>query len=550
MNRSRIVLAVAASSALCASVATAQDAKKIPVTKLGAAEARTAESVGAVTSMRVLSDGTVFLNDFPQRRLVMFDAALKQVKIVADTLGSGIPYGQRQPGLLPLPGDSTAIVDPATLALVVLNKRGEVARVMSVPRPQDINTLASSNLGTNSFDSKGRLIYRAQAGGGGGGMGFGGNPGGGRGGNPGGPNGQQGQNGRGGAAPGGAQAGRGGAGGGFGGGFGGDEFGGRGPGGQALDPFGGRGRGNNNVQPDSVPILRANFDTRKTDTVTFVRVPKNEFSTQPTPEGGTRVITKLNPLPQADDWATLSDGTVAVVRVLDYHVDWYTADGKHTASEKLPFDWKQLADEDKAKIVDSLKAAAAVYTKQMEAASANGNNAFRIAFEPVAAEKLPDYYPPIRAGSTHADADGNLWILPATSTISANDMITAATSRGGAGGRGGFGGDNGGRGGFGAAGGDNGGRGARGGAAGAGAAGAPGAAPGAPGAGGRGAMDAMMPQGPMVSLNYDVVNRKGELVERVQLPAGRTIAGFGPNGAIYLASREGRSIFIERYKRP
>ena len=26
---------------------------------------------------------------------------------------------------------------------------------------------------------------------------------------------------------------------------------------------------------------------------------------------------------------------------------------------------------------------------------------------------------------------------------------------------------------------------------------------------------------------YDVVNRKGELVERVQIPVGRTIAGFG-----------------------
>jgi hypothetical protein len=45
------------------------------------------------------------------------------------------------------------------------------------------------------------------------------------------------------------------------------------------------------------------------------------------------------------------------------------------------------------------------------------------------------------------------------------------------------------------------------------------------------------------------VNRKGELVERVQLPAGRTIAGFGPNGVIYLAVREGREQFLERYKR-
>ena len=35
-------------------------------------------------------------------------------------------------------------------------------------------------------------------------------------------------------------------------------------------------------------------------------------------------------------------------------------------------------------------------------------------------------------------------------------------------------------------------------------------------------------------LVYDVVNRKGAIVERVRLPTGRTLAGFGPNGAVYL----------------
>ncbi|MBC8088994.1 MAG: hypothetical protein H7Z40_17145, partial [Phycisphaerae bacterium] len=387
INKSRIFFAVTASSALCASAATAQDASKIPVKKVGAVEARTTEPVGGVTSMRVLSDGSVFLNDFQQRRVVLFDGALKQQRIVADTLGNGLPYGQRQPGMLPFTGDSTIIVDPATLALVVLNRRGDVVRVMSAPRPQDINTLASANFGTTAFDSQGRLIYRAQGGPGGGGMGgmaFGGGGGGGRGGNQGG--GGPGAVG----APGGAQGGRGGQqgggrGGDFGGGGGGGDFGG-GPGGNQGGNQGGRGgRGGTNVQPDSVPILRANFDTRKTDTVTFVRVPKNEFATTPTPEGGTRVITKINPLPQADDWALLSDGTVAVVRVLDYHVDWYTPDGKHTASEKLPFDWKQLSDADKVKIVDSLKAAAEIYTRQAQGMT-QGNNNFRLAFEPIAAE--------------------------------------------------------------------------------------------------------------------------------------------------------------------
>ena len=33
---------------------------------------------------------------------------------------------------------------------------------------------------------------------------------------------------------------------------------------------------------------------------------------------------------------------------------------------------------------------------------------------------------------------------------------------------------------------------------------------------------------------------------RVQLPAGRQIAGFGPNGTIYLLVREGREVFLEK----
>jgi hypothetical protein len=37
---------------------------------------------------------------------------------------------------------------------------------------------------------------------------------------------------------------------------------------------------------------------------------------------------------------------------------------------------------------------------------------------------------------------------------------------------------------------------------------------------------------------YDVVNRRGELFERVQLPVSRSIAGFGRNGAIYMVWRD------------
>ena len=38
-------------------------------------------------------------------------------------------------------------------------------------------------------------------------------------------------------------------------------------------------------------------------------------------------------------------------------------------------------------------------------------------------------------------------------------------------------------------------------------------------------------------LVYDVINREGKLVERVRIPAGRTIVAFGRGGLIYLVSQ-------------
>jgi hypothetical protein len=50
-------------------------------------------------------------------------------------------------------------------------------------------------------------------------------------------------------------------------------------------------------------------------------------------------------------------------------------------------------------------------------------------------------------------------------------------------------------------------------------------------------------------LLYDVVNAQGELVERVQLPGERNIAGFGKGGVLYLSHIIGRAnVVIERVR--
>jgi hypothetical protein len=490
---------------------------QIPLRPLGAVEARTAASLGNVNQLRALPDGRVFVNDGPRRQVLLLDGALKTERVVADTLeSSGIPYGTRNFGVMPYVGDSTLLVDPATLSMLVLNSKGELVRVMAAPRANDLNFLASANLGTHAFDSEGRLIYRLnQPGGFGGGMGgpgmmmggpmmggFGGGRGGDRGGQQAGqPGGQQG---RGGAPQTDQQreqqraaqqvrnqvnAARE------------DRF--PGGGNSATITVGGERRTRSFTDrnmPDSVPILRANFDTRKVDTVTFMRVTNPQVEMKTGEDGEMRVSAKMNPLPQNDDWALMRDGSVAVVRVLDYRIDWFKPNGELERSAPLPFDWKRITDEEKDRMVDSLKIAAKEASDRIAQmmAQGGGGRGFRPSFEPVDAQFLPDYYPPIRAGTTMADYDGNLWILPATSSL-AGQMAAMIP----------------------------------------------------PGAAGR-VPPGMLPAGmaaPTAGLAYDVVNRKGELVERVQLPAGRTIAGFGPDGVVYLTAREGREVFLEKARR-
>jgi hypothetical protein len=256
--------------------------------------------------------------------------------------------------------------------------------------------------------------------------------------------------------------------------------------------------------PDSAALVRFDLATRKLDTVTWFKTPKVNFSVVTAPDGGVRVTSVVNPLPQGDDWAMLSDGSIAIVRGRDYHVDWVGAQGI-TSSPKIPYEWERMSDEQKVAFIDSAKVA-------MEKARASGqfaggfaggfvrttvdngpaggaprDSAARAgtprdgsirqttttdapqqlpALTLVPPNELPDYKPAFTPGSTRADADGNLWIRT-SHNIDGRPV-------------------------------------------------------------------------------YDVVNRKGELVDRVQLPLNRQLAGFGPNGVVYLGVRDGRTAHLEK----
>ena len=445
MLSARSMACLATTMALTAT--TAISAQERPTIRpIGSVLATTTDSLGLVTNIRALSDGRLLINDAARRRVLLVDSTMKLLAVVADsTPSTANAYGPRSGRLIAYRGDSTLFVDAASLSMLVIDPAGRIVRVMSVPRSQDAMMLASPG-GAGAYYHDGHLFYRGM------------------------PQMQL-----------------------------------------RMSPNGGGGGGIPQLpqQPDTMPVVRVNLQSRQLDTLAFVKVPKTNTSMSRSDDGKISVSIEVNPLPVVDEWAVTSNGDVAIVRGRDYHVDWMGPDRQWRSSAKVPFDWKRLTDDDKVKLIDSVKAirdrqAAANPTEGQQMAQAfgaamgggaagggSGAGAPQVVmrFEsrggapggPVQApqvappqvnyvspSELPDYQPPFFATSTRADADGNLWVL----TIPTKPQPAGSV--------------------------------------------------------------------------YDVINAKGEVVDRVLVPEHRAIVGFAPGGVVFMSVREGGAFRIER----
>ncbi len=313
------------------------------------------EQLGAINGVRHLPDGRVLLNDGMRRRLLLLDSTLTLVSVVLDSLTEvQNAYGTRAGTIIQYRGDSTMFIDPATLAMLVLDASGKIARVRAVPRAQDMQAISNPSFqsGVPGFDKDGRFIFRIGAT----------------------------------TAPPAVAP----------------------PPGMPYFPS----------PPDSAFVVGVHLDTRRADTLGVVRIPKVVYSMSLTPEGYYNINMVPNPLPLTDDWALLPNGTIAFVRGQDYRVDYRAPNGAVTSSEKLPFPWVRLADDDKVRFADSAKAvqianAQRDFTTQMIAWSNLLNKPYPASFTPAS-----NYTPP--AGLP------NDWILPKGLAFPANYVPACA----------------------------------------------------------------------------------------------------------------------------
>lgn len=259
--------------------------------------------------------------------------------------------------------------------------------------------------------------------------------------------------------------------------------------------------------PDSALIVRFDFATRTLDTVGAIRIPRNRSTVARDDQGRPRLtMTAMPPMP-VDDWAVTADGRVAIVRGRDYHVDWLDMSGTWTASPRIQYAWQRLDDDAKVALVDSMAAAMQMMVDSM----------------PVRMQRAGMGGPPPQGGggggapmtmvitTGPGGAPGGERQVgpgpggPTTTTVS---MPTPTVVKA-----------------------------------------APSDVPDYRPAFGQGAVRADLDGNLWIRTNtvvderpvYDIVNGEGRLVDRVQLPPFRTIAGFG-RGVVYLGVRDSSGV--------
>lgn len=259
--------------------------------------------------------------------------------------------------------------------------------------------------------------------------------------------------------------------------------------------------------PDSAAIARIDIATRNVDTLGWIKTPKIKFD-MVRDDNGVRVTSQTNPLPTVDDWAVLPNGTVAFIRGRDYHVDFVGPDKKMVSAAKIPFDWQRLTDEDKVAFLDSLKAARARLGPNAPNVGFGGGGGLgggggttQIVIGGGAAGgggPPPGGGARLGGGGPGGTANFQTNFVPASDLPDYKPAFFAGSVRADHDGNLWI----------------------------------------------RTIPTKAIPGGPV----YDVINSKGEIIERVQIPENRAIVGFGPDGTVYLANRVDTSIYLEKAK--
>jgi hypothetical protein len=233
---------------------------------------------------------------------------------------------------------------------------------------------------------------------------------------------------------------------------------------------------------DSSHVMTMSPATRIVDTAAWLYCSVWTVTTNPLR------LTSTAAMPSTDYWAVTTDGSVAVVRAREYRIDWVGPDGARRAGTRLPFPWHPLHDLDKPRIADSVNLARAAAYDGILAGWLRDSTAVaerRVApFGQFAGRvQLRPTRPAVGAAGDVPDFEPPLATVRPVVIGDADNHVWIR----------------------------------------------------------RMAMD---PAGPEDGV-YDVVDHRDQIVDRVWIPATRTVVGFGPGGLVFLAAHDGGRTTLE-----
>lgn len=128
---------------------------------------------------------------------------------------------------------------------------------------------------------------------------------------------------------------------------------------------------------DSVPVMRWNPGTGRTDTVTYALTESAHVMKGPSSAGEETLQVCAGPHPRGDLWGAFPDGTVIVARSRDYHVESFSPDGHRTTGERVPVAPIAVpSSERKGACGDHEKNLQPFYGKQSQHQSASADGSF------------------------------------------------------------------------------------------------------------------------------------------------------------------------------
>ena len=233
---------------------------------------------------------------------------------------------------------------------------------------------------------------------------------------------------------------------------------------------------------DSVAVMGMKLSTRRGDTL--VKYGTGQQMVARISWNNFDMNSTNEMFPVANDWAVAADGSIALLSGREYRLRWLNTDGTRTESPRLPFTWDPNPDDEKQRMADSINAQRKKSYEDMMASRQRRADSLKAAKLPVPAELTR----PQRSPSQVQMLDIPDY-FPAYERQSQGMRADADTNIW---------------------------------------------------------IRPRPPRSQRGGTVYDVVNRKGELIDKVELPQGRTLIGFGPGGIVYLLARDAGNTRIEQ----